>query len=62
MENMNKGLTDTKVGANSLAENTPKALESIWTICLPKPNSSGFWLKKASFGVRSPCSSMCSWQ
>ena len=42
MENMDKGLTDTKVGTDSLAENTPKALELICTICLPKPKSSGF--------------------
>ena len=42
MKNMDKRLTDTKMGADSLAENTPKALELICTICLPKPKSSGF--------------------
>ena len=46
MENMNKGLTDTKVGANSLAENTPKALELTCPIGLPKHKSSGFQWKK----------------
>ena len=38
MENMDKGFTVPKwVGADSLAENTPKC-----PICLPKPKSAGF--------------------
>ena len=58
MENMDKGLTDrcTKMGAESLTENTPNAPEFICPICLPNPKSSGFQWKKASLGVRSPCS------
>ena len=43
-----------KMGADSLAENTPNAPEFICPIYLPKPKSSGFQSKKASFGVRSP--------
>ena len=42
MVNMDKGLTSTKMGADSLAENTPNAPEFICPICLPKPKSSGF--------------------
>ena len=44
------------MGADSLAENTPNAPEFICPICLPKPKSSGFQWRKASLGVRSPCS------
>ena len=40
----------------SLVENTPNASEFICPICLPKQQSSGFQSKKASLGVRSPCS------
>ena len=32
----------TKIGADSLAENTPNAPDFICPICLPKPKSSGF--------------------
>ena len=32
----------TKMGADSLAENTPNAPEFIDQICLPKPKNSGF--------------------
>jgi hypothetical protein len=46
----------TKIGADSLAENTPYAPEFICSICPPKPKSSGFQWIKASFGVRSPYS------
>ena len=53
MENMDKGLT--KMGADSLAENTPNAPEFICPICLPKPKSSEFPQKRASLGFRSPC-------
>ena len=42
----------TKMGAGSLAENTPNAPESICPIGLPNPKSSGFQWKKASLGVR----------
>ena len=52
---MDKKLTVcTKMGADSLAENTQNAPEFICPICLPKPKSSGFQWKKASLGVRSP--------
>ena len=55
MENMDKELTVcTKMGADSVAENSQNAPEFIWPICLPKPKSSGFQWKKASLGVRSP--------
>ena len=40
----------TKIGADSLAENTPNASQFIYPICLPKPKSSGFQWKKASMG------------
>ena len=43
------------MGADSLAENTPNAPESICPICLPKPKSSGFQWKKASLGAHSLC-------
>jgi hypothetical protein len=38
MENMDKGLKDqgTKMGVDSLAENTPNAPEFICPICLPQ--------------------------
>jgi hypothetical protein len=36
MENMDKGLTVPKWGADSSAENTPYAQEFICPICLPK--------------------------
>ena len=42
MENVDKELTVPKMGANSLAENTPNVPEFICPICLPKPKSSGF--------------------
>jgi hypothetical protein len=52
-----KGTHCTKMGADSLAENTPNAPELISPICLPKHKSSGFQRKKASslasLGVRS---------
>ena len=43
----------TKMGTDSLAENTPNAPEFIFPICLPKPKSLGFQWKQASLGVRS---------
>ena len=47
-ENMDKGLTHcTKMGADSLAQNTPNAPEFICPICLSKSKSSGFQWKKA---------------
>ena len=49
-----QGTHCTKMGADSLAENTPNAPEFICPICMPKPKSSGFQWKKASLGVRSP--------
>ena len=49
-----QGTHYAKMGADSLAENTPNAQEFICSICLPKPKSSGFQWKKASLGVRSP--------
>ena len=47
MENMDKGM---RMGADSLAENTPNAPEFICPICLPKPKSSGFQWKKGFIG------------
>ena len=44
----------TKMGADSLAQNTSIAPEFICPICLPKHKSSGFQCKKASLGFRSP--------
>ena len=49
MENMDKGLT-SKLGADSLAENTTNAPEFICPICLPKPKRSGFQWKKGFIG------------
>ena len=42
-----QGTHCTKMGADSLAENTP---EFICPICLPKPKNYGFQWKKASLG------------
>jgi hypothetical protein len=39
MENMDKGLTAKKMGADKLAENTPNAPKFICPNCLPKPKS-----------------------
>ena len=47
MENMDS----TKMGADKLAENTPKF---ICPNCLPKPKILGILMKKSSLGVRSP--------
>ena len=58
MENMDKGLTvklSTKMGADKLFENTPNAPKVICPNFLPKPKNLGFWWKKATLGVRSPC-------
>ena len=49
------------MGADSLVENTPNAPESIWPICLPKPQSSGFQWKKASLGVHTPWFCVLKW-
>ena len=43
-----------KLGAVSLTENTPNTPKFICPICLPKPKSFEFQLKKVSLGVRSP--------
>jgi hypothetical protein len=40
MENMDKGLTTTKMGADNLAKNTPKASNIFSPKYLPKPKSS----------------------
>ena len=49
MENIGKGLTVTKISADSSAENTPNTPEFICPICMPKPKSSGFkWNKSKS--------------
>ena len=42
MENMDKGLTLPKMGADNAAENTPNAPKSIYPKCLFKPKSLGF--------------------
>ena len=49
---LGQGTHFTKMGADSWAKNAP---EFISPICLPKPKSFEFQLKKASFGGRSPC-------
>ena len=49
MENMDKGLTLPKMGADSSAENTPNA-----PICLLKPKSSVCQWRKDLLDVRSP--------
>ena len=54
MENMDKGLTCTKMGADKSAENTPNAPQIFGPICLLKPKSLEF-PKKLSLVVRSPC-------
>ena len=45
-----QGTLCTKMGADSLAENTLNAQEFISPICLPKPKSSGFRWKKGFIG------------
>ena len=42
MENMDKGLTVPKMGADKSAENTPNAPKFICPNCLLKPKSLGF--------------------
>ena len=54
MDKHGQGTHCIKIGADSLAENTPNAPEFICPICLPKPKSSEFQWKTASFGVHSP--------
>ena len=44
------------MGTDSSVESTPNAPEFICPICLPEPKRFGFQWKKASLGVRSPCS------
>ena len=51
---MDKGLHCIKMGADSLAENTPNAPESAQFVC-PSPKVLDFNEKKASLSVRSPC-------
>ena len=41
IKNMDRGLT-TKMGADNLTENTPKASEFIFPICLTKTKTSRF--------------------
>ena len=45
-----QGAQSTKMGADSLAENTPNALKNFSAKCLPKPKSLGF-KKKSSLWV-----------
>ena len=42
--------------AEIMVESTPNAPKCVCPIFLPKPKSLGFQWKKASLGVRSPCS------
>ena len=56
MENMDKGFTVPKMGADKSAKNTPNATNFICTNCLPKPKSLEFRRKKAALGDRSPLS------
>ena len=51
-----QGTHCTKMGADSSAEINPNVPKFICPNCLPKPKSLGFQWKKASLGVRSPCS------
>ena len=47
-----QGTQCTKMGADSLAKNTPNAPVFTCTICLHNPKSSGLqWKKKSSLGV-----------
>ena len=43
MENMDKGLIVTKIGADKSAENNPNAFKIFGPICLPKPKSFDFF-------------------
>ena len=43
------------MGADKFTENTLNAPKFICPNCLPKTKSLGFWWKKASLGVHSPC-------
>ena len=56
MENMNKGLTVLKMGADKLVKNTPKCP----TIYRPKLSAQaqkfGILMEKASLDIYSPCS------
>ena len=52
-----QGTHSTKMGTDKSFENTPNALKFICPNCLPKLKSLGFRWKKASLGVRSPCTS-----
>ena len=51
MENMDKGLTVSKMSADKLSENTPNASKFI----CPSPKVWHFDEKKVSLCVRSPC-------
>ena len=46
------------MGADKSAENTLNAQKFICPNCLSNPKILGFWWKKASLGVRSPCSKL----
>ena len=46
------------MGVDKLVKNTPNAPKFICPNCLPKPKILGFWWKKDSLGVRSPCSKL----
>ena len=58
---MDKGVTVAKwvLNADSLAEITPNAPEFIAQFVCLSPKFMDFNEKKASFGVRSPCSIQC---
>ena len=59
MENMDKGLTVTKMGTDNSDKNTRNARKFICPNCLPKPKSLGFYGKKGFIGLRSPCGIVC---
>ena len=55
MENMDKGLSGTKISADKSAENTPNATKLICLKLSAQTQELGFWWKKASLDVRSQC-------
>ena len=56
MENMEKGLAGTKMGADKLAENTPNAPLNFWPNLSAQAQKFGIFKKKTlSFVVRSLC-------
>ena len=55
MENMDKGLAGTKMGADKLAENTPNAPLNFWPNLSAQAQKFGIYKKDLSLVVRSLC-------